>query len=394
MKKGIAIFLIGLVLLPISACRRRIDPDTESTIYETVHQLQPAPMEGEGQKVLDPGLEPDPERIEKENDPKGNMVDETVAAQGGETRPEGPKAPERGQEVTVTLDAMGGECTRAAVRVNVGGVYGVLPTPTKKGQNFQGWFREQEGGEPVNEVTVVLTESGHTLYAHWSEKTEFLLTFDPNGGRISPYSSEKKIYAGGLYGELPEPMNSGYRFCGWFTEPEGGAQILATDVVTVLDDQTLYAQWEYSPMDYWTFVLKNASQRIYTCQEVSAYLELEARGTTMKSCTLLSDGGIQNIAAYAEENTVTDAWVAGKKPEVIVKLTDNMGAAEATKAAVERRFPEARVYVFPMEATEGSEEEQLYYKLRLAEICYPQLFEGMDMDAVAAELGVTGTVIS
>ena len=392
MRKGIALLLILLAALPLAGCRRRIDPNGEGRVFETVSQPEPAPIEGEGQKIQDPDLPPNPEQTRKERDAQGNVVDETIAAQGGETVPQGPEAPETGREITVTLDPVGGNCAKETVRVRAGGVYGILPVPTKAGMNFQGWFRQESGGEPINEVTAVLSETDHTLYAHWSEKAELLLTFDPNGGRISPYSAEKKIYPGNPYGELPEPLRSGYRFCGWFTEPEGGQQVLSTDLATVTDDQTLFAQWEYSPYDYWTFYLKNTREKLYTCQEISGYLEGAAQGNAMSDSDLLRDAGIGNI--LPEDGGVSDAWIQEKKPDVIVKLAENMGAAQAVKTAMELRFSGRRILVFPLEAVEGSPEEQLYYKLCLAEICYPPFFEDVDLNAVAQELGVTGSVLS
>lgn len=391
--RKILLFLLTVVLLcSMAACRRRIDPDADKIVYETVYQPNPVPMEGEGQQVPDNVVDPDDENKKTEIDPSAPPVDETIAAEGGETTPDAPETPEPGEKITVTLDAAGGECDKDTVTVRVGSVYGVLPIPTKPGQTFQGWFREVEGGEPVNEVTVVLAETDHTLYAHWTTKTEFLLTFDPNGGRISPYSAEKKIYSGAVYGELPEPIREGYAFLGWFTEPEGGTKLQPTDMVTVIDDQTVYAHWEYDPLAYWEFVLENTTQKVFTCQEVSVYVELEANGTTIVYCPFVSDTGAKNIAKYEDDAFVTDAWVKEKKPNVIVKLTDNMGTAEATQTTVERRFPDTRVYVFPLEAVEGTEAQQLYYKLCLAALCYPEYYYEIDMDAVAAELGVTGII--
>ena len=394
MKRSIACVLAALTLLNLTGCRRRIDPEGRSRGQETVYQPEPAPIEGQGQQVKDPDLTPDPEQIQKERDSRGDLVDETVAAQGGETLPDGPEAPEAGQEILVTLDPMGGTCARDSVRVRTGGVYGVLPVPEREGMQFQGWFRQETGGEPVNEVTLVFPERDHTLYAHWSESREFTLTFDPNGGRISPYSAEKKIYPGEAYGELPEPLRSGYRFTGWFTGPEGGEQVASTDLVTVTGDQTLYAGWEYSPLDYWTFVLKNTREKLYTCQQVTAYLELEAQGTTRANCDLLTDAGAENIGAALEETQVSDDWAAGKKPDIVVKLTGNMGTAQGTLDEMKQRFPAARVAVFPVEALEGGPEEQLYYKLYLAKLCYPQLLGEVDLTTVARELGVTAPAVS
>lgn len=388
MKKTVSLLLTVAIILSMTACRRRITADAGEIVYETVYQPQPVPMEEEGQHVPDSAMDAVSEDTKTELDTDGRRVDETVAAEGGETV-ENAESPQSGEEITVTLDAQGGECARDSITVRVGGVYGVLPPPTLAGQTFQGWFLKEEGGEPVNPVTVVLEKRDHTLYAHWTTKHEFLLTFDPNGGRISLYSAQKTIYSGEVYGELPTPMQSGYTFLGWFTEPENGAPILPSDMVTVLDDQTVYAHWEYSPMDYWAFVLKNTTQKIFDCQEMKAYLELEADGVTMAYAPLISEAGAQNIASGEADTPVVDRWVMEKKPNLIVKLTNNMAAAEAVKTAMERRFPGTRVYVFPAEAINGTDGEQLYYKLRFAALCYPAYYTEIDLSTVANELGVT-----
>lgn len=392
MKKTIVILLALGLLLTATGCRRRITADSDIIAYETVPQPVPVPIEGEGQQVPDASLDPDPNDTEVEIYPDGDPVEETIPAAGGEEA-ENADEPQPGEEITVTLDAMGGVCKADSVTVRTGGVYGDLPTPTYTGKTFQGWFFQPEGGDPVTPVTAVLKESDHTLYAHWTTKTEFLLTFDPNGGRISPYSATKTIYSGDVYGRLPEPMRSGYAFLGWFTEPEGGEQLQPTDMVTVIDDTTVYAHWKYSPLDYWAFVLENTTQRIFDCQEITIYLELEANGSTLPHIDLIAHIGAQNAANSADSPLVSDDWVKNKKPNVVVKLTDNMATASATKAAMERRFPKARIILFPTEAIEGTEAEQLYYKLRLAALCYPQYYNEIDLALVAAELGVEGTIL-
>lgn len=391
MKKIISLLLIAAVTLSMTACRRRITGDSDNVVYETVRQPTPVSMEGQGQQVPDTA-NLSSEDTKTEIDPEGEHVDETVAAEGGE-RAENAEDTQSGERITVTLDAMGGTCAVGSVIVHVGGVYGVLPTPTLTGQTFQGWFLKEEGGEPVNAVTVVLDERDHTLYAHWTTKTEFLLTFDPNGGRISPYSAEKTVYSGAVYGQLPTPLRSGYVFLGWFTEPDEGDPVQPTDMVTVIDDTTLYAHWAYDPQSYWTFVLENTAQKVFTCQEATVYLELEARGSTVSYSPFIADTGSQNIAQYEESSLVSDDWVKEKKPNVIIKLTDNMATAPAAKSAMERRFPDERIYVFPMEAVEGTEAEQLYYKLCLAALCYPAYYEDIDMASVAEELGVNAVML-
>lgn len=71
----------------------------------------------------------------------------------------------------------------------------------------------------------------------------YLVTFDPNGGRVSPTSTAVTI--GKKYGPLPTPNRYGYDFDGWYTEKIGGEdkKVTETDVVGTNPPTTLYAHW-------------------------------------------------------------------------------------------------------------------------------------------------------
>lgn len=73
---------------------------------------------------------------------------------------------------TVTLDANGGQVTPDKLIVKEGMTYGNLPTPSRDGYAFDGWFTKKTGGEIVSSSTVVIN-SDHTLFAHWAAQ-------DPN----------------------------------------------------------------------------------------------------------------------------------------------------------------------------------------------------------------------
>lgn len=49
-----------------------------------------------------------------------------------------------------------------------GSVYGFLPTPSRYGYVFEGWYTSPVGGERITEYTVYSTDS---LYAHWAKPT-------------------------------------------------------------------------------------------------------------------------------------------------------------------------------------------------------------------------------
>lgn len=71
----------------------------------------------------------------------------------------------------------------------------------------------------------------------------YLVTFDPNGGRVSPTSTAVTI--GKKYGPLPTPNRYGYNFDGCYTEKIGGKdkEVTETDVVGTNPPTTLYAHW-------------------------------------------------------------------------------------------------------------------------------------------------------
>lgn len=48
-------------------------------------------------------------------------------------------------------------------------VYGTLPTPTRAGYNFDGWYTQQNGGDKITENSYLLYASESTLWAHWTE---------------------------------------------------------------------------------------------------------------------------------------------------------------------------------------------------------------------------------
>ena len=69
---------------------------------------------------------------------------------------------------TVSFDANGGTCSDSSKSVAYDSAYGELPVPTKDCYNFEGWFTAKDGGTQVKAETKVLTDSNHTLYAHWA----------------------------------------------------------------------------------------------------------------------------------------------------------------------------------------------------------------------------------
>lgn len=82
----------------------------------------------------------------------------------------------------------------------------------KVNYSFLGWFDNEElTGTPVTQIAKG-TKNNIVLWAKWSS-TQITVTFNPNGGGVSPLT--KVVKKGGIYGEMPTPTKAGYTFNGW-----------------------------------------------------------------------------------------------------------------------------------------------------------------------------------
>ena len=92
-------------------------------------------------------------------------------------------------------------------------------------------------------ITASVTENG-TTFSDFCDvivtaKTQVAITFNANGGTVSPATANTNAY--GKLDNLPTPTRSGYSFDGWYTEAEGGTAV-TTD--TVFDSTAIiYAHW-------------------------------------------------------------------------------------------------------------------------------------------------------
>ena len=98
----------------------------------------------------------------------------------------------------------------------------------KVNYSFLGWFDNEElTGTPITQIAKG-TKNNIVLWAKWSS-TQITVTFNPNGGGVSPLT--KVVKKGGTYGDLPIPTKAGYTFNGW-----GFAMPLSVGANTVRQD--------------------------------------------------------------------------------------------------------------------------------------------------------------
>lgn len=112
----------------------------------------------------------------------------------------------------VTFNANGGTLSGVSSKnVQYGSTYGSLPTASKSGYIFEGWFTAASGGNGIISDTVMKTASNHTLYAHWVKAGEGY-EFEYTGGWQTltiPETGYYKVENWGAQGESYDVYSGG-----------------------------------------------------------------------------------------------------------------------------------------------------------------------------------------
>ena len=75
------------------------------------------------------------------------------------------------KKYTVKFNANKGSVKTKSKSVGYKEKYGVLPSPTRKGYSFSGWYTKKSGGSKITEKSKVSIKKTTTLYAHWKKTT-------------------------------------------------------------------------------------------------------------------------------------------------------------------------------------------------------------------------------
>lgn len=104
-----------------------------------------------------------------------------------------------------------------------------LPTPTRAGYKFDGWYTDKNFKNKVKK----LTKKNATLYAKWSQP--YTIKYVMNKGKN--HKSNPKKYGGTI--TLKNPTRSGYTFKGWYADRKFKKKVTKVSGKNV----TLYAKW-------------------------------------------------------------------------------------------------------------------------------------------------------
>lgn len=72
-------------------------------------------------------------------------------------------------KITFNKNAKNATLKTTSKQVKTNSKYGTLPTPTRRGYYFLGWYTKASGGSKVTAATVFKLTKNQTLYAHWTK---------------------------------------------------------------------------------------------------------------------------------------------------------------------------------------------------------------------------------
>ncbi len=194
-----------------------------------------------------------------------------------------------------------------------------LPTTTREGYTFQGWYTEMEGGIPVSEALSSIS-ADLILYAHWTVK-KCTVILDADAVVTTPGTASVNNVTYDQPMPTPEgltaPTRTGYTFGGYYIGHNGSGTQYYTESMTSatnwLEDTesetTLYAKW-------------TANQ--YT-------VSFNARGGSPSpgDITVTYDAEYGTLSTPTRYGFTFDGWYTGEtngtqvESSTIVQITDN-----------------------------------------------------------------------
>ena len=191
------------------------------------------------------------------------------------------------------MDANGGSVSESKITVKNASAYGNLPTPTRTGYTFDGWYTDATNGELITNDTIVSQSIVNTLYARWTaNKYTVSLT---KGTGIAAVSGAG-TYDYGASVTVSVTLTSGYSWEKWtgtytstsqtytFIMPDSNVSLTANAIKTTIDILA-----EYSSASSWT--TESTSGNFHDLSISSTLIELHGGGT-------ISDG-VDKSGPYA-----------------------------------------------------------------------------------------------
>ena len=148
----------------------------------------------------------------------------------------------------ISLNPMGGTVNPLSLSTGEDGKLESLPTPSRTGFIFLGWFAGPVGDTRIDTEEIFTDDA--TLYAHWKELKSYSVSFESNGGSAVAAAD---VYEGSNIEKPADPVKESdssyeYTFAGWYSDKELKNAFSFDSVINddVASDGkiTLYAKWD------------------------------------------------------------------------------------------------------------------------------------------------------
>ena len=230
---------------------------------------------------------------------------------------------------TVTVSNDGNGTGTATPSTAAAGTTITLTATPNKGYHFKEW-QVMSGGVTIKDDKFLMPSANVDVKAIFEEDvpapTEFIVTFDGNGGTpsvVSMTTTNQKLTS------LPSASRSGsYSFDGWYTDKSGGTKITTDTVFSA--NTTVYAHWTYigggggynPPVTYYTlrFETGGGSDIPSVREAYNAYIDLSQCVPTWRGHAFIgwySERSLMNKVSgvyLTKDMTVYAGWRVDENP--------------------------------------------------------------------------------
>ena len=144
------------------------------------------------------------------------------------------------KRVRIAFAPNGGRVSSGSKTVICGKTYGALPTPTRRGYTFAGWYTAKSGGSRIGSSSVVRTTKNQTLYARW-KLIKYKIRYSLGKGTNSRSNPAVYTVASRTI-VLKKPIRKGYTFKGWYSDSKFKKKVTKISAGST-GSRKLYAKW-------------------------------------------------------------------------------------------------------------------------------------------------------
>lgn len=221
------------------------------------------------------------------------------------------------QRVKIVFAPNGGSVSNGSKSVICGKTYGTLPTPTRRGYTFAGWYTAKSGGSRISSNSVVRITKNQTLYARWN-LVKYKIQYGLGNGTNSRSNPASYTVASKTI-VLKNPVRKGYTFKGWYCDPKFKTRV--TKIATgSTGNRKLYARWQANK---------------YTIQ----FVKNGGSGKTMKNMTAAYDRTYALSAnTYTRKGYRFAGWAASPNGKVVYKNRQKVKNMVSSDKAVKKLY--------------------------------------------------------